>query len=87
MGGEELLVIAPLKAGSDSVSLFDRLTAGVAATPVETRSGLVTVTVSIGVADATPGSSVDEILARADAALYAAKRSGRNRVVRAARAA
>lgn len=39
------------------------------------------ITVSIGVAQYRPGESVTEILARADSALYEAKRAGRNRVV------
>lgn len=39
------------------------------------------VTVSAGVASANSGSSFEETLARADKALYAAKRGGRNRVV------
>jgi PleD family two-component response regulator len=37
-------------------------------------------TVSIGVASHAPGEGVDALMARADAALYAAKRDGRNRV-------
>jgi diguanylate cyclase (GGDEF)-like protein len=37
------------------------------------------VTVSIGVAEAQPGDDADRLIARADAALYAAKHAGRNR--------
>ena len=41
------------------------------------------VTVSVGLAQGRPGESGAEVLARADAALYAAKRGGRDRVERA----
>jgi diguanylate cyclase (GGDEF)-like protein len=81
MGGEEFLVIAPVKASTDSVSLFGRLCMRVAESKMTTRSGELSVTVSIGVACATAGGTVDEILEAADAALYRAKDEGRNRVV------
>jgi len=81
MGGEEFLVIAPMKASTDSVSLFGRLCTRVAESKMTTRSGELSVTVSIGVACAAAGGTVDEILEAADAALYRAKDEGRNRVV------
>ena len=42
------------------------------------------ITISIGVASTTTGTVVDEILAKANAALYRAKAEGRNRVAFAA---
>jgi two-component system cell cycle response regulator len=81
LGGEEFLVVVPLKAGMDLSSTFDRLRALLAASKISTRSGMLTVTMSIGVAAAAADSTVDEILEAADAALYQAKHEGRNRVV------
>jgi len=81
LGGEEFLVVVPMKAGVDLASSFDSLRARLAASKISTRSGTLTVTVSIGVASAAAGSTVDEILEMADAALYRAKHEGRNRVV------
>ncbi|MEI7636752.1 MAG: diguanylate cyclase [Syntrophus sp. (in: bacteria)] len=80
MGGEEFLMITPIKAGTDCISIFDRLCVRVAESKITTRSGLLSVTVSIGVACSTVESTVDEILEAADAALYRAKNEGRNRV-------
>jgi two-component system, cell cycle response regulator len=81
IGGEEFVVIAPMKDGVDCSSLFERLCRRVAGSSITTRSGLLSVTVSIGVACASVGRTEDEILASADAALYRAKGQGRNRVV------
>jgi two-component system, cell cycle response regulator len=81
LGGEEFLVMAPMKAGMDCASVFGRLCARVADGKITTRSGVLSVTVSIGVACATVESTVDGVLEAADAALYRAKDEGRNRVV------
>jgi two-component system, cell cycle response regulator len=81
MGGEEFVVVAPMKAGVDCSSLFERLCRRVAESSITTRSGRLSVTVSIGVACAAVGRTEDEILAAADSALYRAKAQGRNRVV------
>ena len=80
MGGEEFLVITPMKAGMDCISVFGRFCVRVAESKITTRSGVLSVTVSIGVACSTVESTMDEILAAADAALYRAKNEGRNRI-------
>ena len=55
--------------------------ARLAAQPFDTGKDRITLTWSVGVGEGRPGDSVDQILARADAALYDAKLGGRNRVV------
>lgn len=80
-GGEDFLVIASGIAGGDCEGLFERVRANVADTIIETAAGTVSMTVSIGVAAADACSTVDGLLADADAALYRAKDAGRNRVV------
>jgi len=44
------------------------------------RSGVLSVTVSTGVAESQPRLNVDEVIQQADKALYRAKQGGRNRV-------
>ena len=54
----------------------------VADTPFETDVGSIKVTVSLGVADSIDGNlGLDELIDRADSAMYASKQSGRNRVM------
>ena len=59
----------------------ERVRRAVAETPFALPSGqILRVTASIGVAHVEPGEALDAVLARADAAMYAAKARGRNRV-------
>ena len=81
-GGEEFLVIATASNTQSDEGLYERLREQVAAETVKTKSGNVSVTVSIGTATGTGLSTVDALLAAADAALYQAKAAGRNQVVR-----
>jgi diguanylate cyclase (GGDEF)-like protein len=61
--------------------LAERLRACVADEPVDTRSGPLNVTVSIGLSVTGPGrDDVTTLLAAADRGLYQAKQAGRNRV-------
>lgn len=81
-GGEEfafLLVETDLK-GAQTVA--ERLRHRVAETPIMTKIGPVTVSISLGVAEATDDTpDLLSLLDHADVALYAAKQAGRNQVV------
>jgi len=83
-GGEEFLVVAPDSTGLKQEGVYERLRYQIDQLKVATRFGDVNVTVSIGVAGTDDGQTVDHLLAAADAALYRAKKAGRNRVVYAA---
>jgi diguanylate cyclase (GGDEF)-like protein len=78
IGGEEILVILPGADESDAVEIAERLRQTVRARrPVGT-----TVTVSIGVAVSRPETvDTDDLVSRADTALYLAKAGGRDAVV------
>ncbi len=85
-GGEEFLVIAPGSPGGTEEGLYERLCARVAEVEVMTKSGPVSLTVSIGVARGTGQSTADALLVASDEALYQAKTGGRNRVAYAVQA-
>lgn len=81
MGGEEFLIVSTMQAATDRFTLFDRIRRRIAETAIATRSGNLHITLSIGVASAVVGSTVDSLIERSDLALYQAKNDGRNRVV------
>ncbi|MFA7438701.1 diguanylate cyclase [Castellaniella sp.] len=78
VGGEEFLVLLPDADVHRAAQLAERLKAHLAGQPL-LPDGL-RLTVSAGVADWQPGSSVPAAIETADQALYRAKRAGRNRV-------
>jgi diguanylate cyclase (GGDEF)-like protein len=81
-GGEEFLIVLPGCDEAATLSLAERLRHSVAAAPIDLEGGPVPITLSVGVAFWSGGViDTDALLRRADAGLYAAKRSGRNRVV------
>ncbi len=76
VGGEEFLIVLPGVGQEAAKTIADRLCEAVR----ERRPGGVEVTVSIGVAASVDGGlDTDEMVARADAALYEAKEGGRDR--------
>lgn len=78
-GGEEFAILLPAADLDSATMLAERMRADIAQTPVENQS----VTVSIGVAEYRRGESLEMLLQRVDKALYAAKHTGRNKVVSA----
>ncbi len=78
LGGEEFAVFLPgIEAAGGRVKA-EALREAVAGSPIQTAEAAFFVTVSLGVAPLGPERSLTETLAAADAALYAAKNSGRN---------
>lgn len=76
-GGEEFIVLCPGAPEPEAVQIAERLRECVAASEIPDLGRAVTV--SAGVAELAPGATA-HTLRRADQALYAAKRQGRNRV-------
>jgi diguanylate cyclase (GGDEF)-like protein len=80
-GGEEFAIILPATDLSGAHSVAERLRRCVADVPIPTEQGDLTITISLGVASTLqPDGDVATLLNRADAAMYAAKQAGRNRV-------
>ena len=77
-GGEEFVVLLPETEHDEAVRAAERMRRRVES---QAFGEVQRVTISLGVATARPGDRADDLIARADAALYRAKRHGRNQVV------
>jgi two-component system cell cycle response regulator len=87
LGGEEFVVAMPDTDAALAMLVGERLRQKIAGEAFATGEAdvSITVTVSIGICSLTsPDDTADALVKRADAALYLAKREGRNRVVAAA---
>ena len=84
IGGEEFLILSIHKNIMDAVNFADKLRASVEKTSVRFEEHLIKMTVSGGVSCAVEENNTEttlkQMLANADVALYKAKHSGRNRV-------
>ncbi len=84
-GGEELALILPHTDLDGTFAIAERVRATIEALRILRldEAGELRVTASLGVAAASGAGDKDGLIAEADAALYAAKRAGKNRTVRA----
>lgn len=80
-GGEEFLLLLPKTPMPGALQMAERLRAAIATTALPWSDKQLQVTASFGVAELRTGENDEELLRRADEALYAAKAAGRNRVV------
>ena len=83
LGGDEFVALMPETNIEGAWSLGDRLLARVLQRPLQVLDQTLPATLSIGVASAEGCNNLEELLAKADQALYRAKKEGRARVVRA----
>lgn len=81
-GGEEFIILLPKTNVEQAKGLAERLRYAVESMQIESGSGLISRTVSIGIASAQSGKmDVDEIIRQADEAMYRAKQDSGNCVV------
>jgi len=81
VGGEEFALLLPRAQLAEAESVAEQMRASVAASrirPAQTQAALERITISMGVTQMHPGESANDFFARADRALYASKRCGRN---------
>ena len=82
-GGEEFIVLLPETELAGGRTALEKVRARLSAQPVPWGEAALAVTVSVGVTAFAKGERVEDVVARADEALYEAKRAGKNRVVAA----
>ncbi|OGP69626.1 MAG: hypothetical protein A2Y80_10040 [Deltaproteobacteria bacterium RBG_13_58_19] len=79
-GGEEFVALLPQTPREQARLLAERLRAGIARMPIPLADDKILITVSIGVAGLEPEMDGEALVQAADAALYRAKQTGKNRV-------
>ncbi|WP_323114988.1 diguanylate cyclase [Pseudomonas guariconensis] len=82
-GGEEFVVLLPQTPPAVGLKLAETLRAAIEACPFHFKGERVVITTSIGLSAFRTGERGDQVLKRADDALYRAKDQGRNRVEQA----
>ena len=81
-GGEEFLVVVPAAQAAQVWEIAEALRTAISAAAFEGFRDGARVTISLGVSEGGAEDDVEALLKRADAALYQAKREGRDRTVR-----
>jgi two-component system cell cycle response regulator len=80
-GGEEIMVVLPECDSACTTVVAERIRHAIGGAPIDLENGSIALTISVGGTTAEAGAtSVEGLIARADAALYKAKSLGRNRV-------
>lgn len=82
-GGEEFVLLLPQTSPPAAAQVAEALRAAIEACPFHFKGERVVITTSIGLSAFRPGERGDQVLKRADEALYRAKDKGRNRIEQA----
>ena len=78
-GGEEFVILLPETAAEEALTVMNDVCRQIRECPFHFKSEPLQITVSFGIAQLASGDDADDLFARADQALYAAKRGGRDR--------
>jgi diguanylate cyclase (GGDEF)-like protein len=82
-GGEEFIVVLPGAKQADAFTIAERIRLKINEKNADVDGVSIPFTISQGLATCNGESTVDELIAKADEALYRAKEKGRNRVEQA----
>jgi diguanylate cyclase len=82
-GGEEFGLLFPACSAQDGIDAIERLQRELARRPFQFEQERLILTFSAGVAQWRPGETLEQLMRRADACLYGAKKMGKNRVLKA----
>jgi diguanylate cyclase (GGDEF)-like protein len=85
LGGDEFLIVLPETPAAGALRVAEWVRGEIQQIAIAGRGGAINPSISVGVATADAGEQADELLERADRALYAAKAAGRNCARSAAR--
>ena len=80
IGGEEFLIILPGSGLETARAVAERVRESIEICPIKFQDHVIDTTMSFGVAESVADENLEQLINRADQALYEAKRSGRNRV-------
>jgi diguanylate cyclase (GGDEF)-like protein len=82
LGGEEFGILLLDCSRDGGMAIADRIRLAIEATPIEGDGCVISLSASVGMASTdTSGYGLQRLCREADAALYRAKRTGRNRVI------
>ena len=79
-GGKEFILLLPDTGKEGAVHVAESARAAIAELAIDRDGSRIQVTLSLGVAEHLADRGIEETIAQADAALYQAKKAGRNRV-------
>jgi diguanylate cyclase (GGDEF)-like protein len=83
LGGEEFALLLEGRRMAQAAEMAEELRSRIAALRIPLETSTLSLTCSFGVSEWQAGDDIDQLLKRADMALYEAKLAGRNRVIKA----
>ena len=81
VGGEEIAIIMPNVTNKEATNMLERLRKEIQNTCIVWKGDSINLTISVGIAEYQPLQDKPQLFAKADSAMYEAKKKGRNQVI------